>query len=78
MRTITQITRKGPRTSNSVPRHSYRKTFDRGLIRLAHVNEHETAVTEALSNLLRCQIPHLRILLSHSYYSPALMVIELT
>src|ERR1700758_3114595 len=51
-----------------------RKAFDRGLIRLADVDKHEAAVLEALSDFLRRQIPHLRILLRHSYF-PALALI---
>jgi hypothetical protein len=41
------------------------KALDRGLVRLAHIDEQEAAVAEALSNLLRRQITHLRILFSH-------------
>src|SRR5689334_9204894 len=44
-----------------------RKALDRCLVRLAHVDEHEAAILNALSNLLRGQIAHLRFLLRHSH-----------
>jgi hypothetical protein len=50
------------------------KALDRGLIRLADVDEHEAPIPQALSNLLRRQIPHQRILLAH-FRSPALALI---
>src|SRR6516165_3511314 len=42
--------------------NGFGKTLDRGLVRLTHIDEDEAAVLEALSNLQRRQIPHLRIL----------------
>jgi len=43
-----------------------RKAFDRRLVRLAHIDEHEAAVLNALGNLLRAQIADLRVLCRHS------------
>src|SRR5262249_32088291 len=52
--------------------NGFGKTLDRGLVRLAHVDEDDAAVLQALSNLLRREIPHSRILLGHSCSLPAL------
>jgi hypothetical protein len=50
----------GQRNENGVG-----KALDRGLIRLAHVNEHDTAVLQALRDLQWRQVPYLRILIRH-------------
>jgi len=47
------------------------KAFDRCFIGLADVDEHETAILQALGDLLRRQIAHLRVLIRH-LCSPAL------
>ena len=50
----------GQRNNNGVG-----KAFDRRFIWLADVDEHETALSQALGNFLWRQIPHLRVLIRH-------------